>query len=128
MVRKKFRIKKKPNIKMKRDRAWRRYKKEVIHKRRIKYHFSTRSWYRGFSTPNEDIIIHPVWTDSIGHKYLNFFKNDKTENWISKNKCKYSPNKSLTYYRELKTGKFQSFGCREKDKILFNYILRENGI
>ncbi len=111
---------------MKRDRAWRRNKQELILKKRIKIHSAkTTYYYWGFFNSNEDQITQPIWVDHIGSKFTNFYKRDKTKVWTSKIKCKYSPNKNKGYYRDIRGKKS---GCREKDKYSFQLILKENGL
>jgi hypothetical protein len=108
-----------------RGRSWRRYKMEVIVKRRLKK-FHSNSYYR-FKNVNGDAISSHLWIDDIGGKDSYFYRSHTTSKWDSRNSAKYSPNKTNSYYRDTKK-KGESTGIREKDKIIFLKILKENGL
>lgn len=107
-----------------RNRAWRRHIEEIKLVRRLK-RLCQRGWY------HEDIneIKHevPRIVDYIGDRNYFLYKNISTTSWDSKYKVKYSPNKSRDYYRDEKS-KGVSCSLRERDKILFLNILKENGL
>jgi hypothetical protein len=108
-----------------RTRQWRRYKMEIIVKRRLKKFSSNRWW--GFSTPNGDKLKDYIWSDEIGSHDSNFYKSHTTNKYESRYARKYSPNRKYTYYRDLKP-KGESFGTREKDRSQLLKILKENGL
>ena len=109
-----------------RTRAWRRYKLEVIVKRRLKRFNSESSWWR-YITPNNDKIKNPIWSDEIGSQDSHFYKTCVTRRHDSRYEIKYSPNRKYSYYRDKKK-KGDSLGTREADKRQFLKILKENGL
>jgi hypothetical protein len=108
-----------------RTRQWRRYKMEIVVKRRLKKFSSNRWW--GFSTPNGDKLKDHIWSDEIGSQDSNFYKSHTTNGYESRYGSKYSPNRKSTYYRDKKP-KRESLGTREKDRVLLFKILKENGL
>jgi hypothetical protein len=108
-----------------RTRAWRRYKQEVIVKKRLKK-FNSDTWW-GYTTPNGDKIKSHIWSDDIGSAESHFYKSNVTRKSDSRYEIKYSPNRRYSYYRDMKKNK-DSFGTRELDKKDFLKILRENGL
>jgi len=104
-----------------RTRDWRRFQEEKIYIQRIK-RFS-RGWYR-FRNANGDRVINPTWVDFIGLKGYFHLKNLTTTRYDSKYKTKYSPNKTISYYRDIKVNN-QSYGLREKDKALVRKIIQD---
>lgn len=104
-----------------RSRDWRRFQKEKVYRRRIKY-FS-RFWFY-CRTANGDRVENPIWLDFIGTPDFFFYKSGTTKTYRSKNKVKYSPNKSKSYYRD-PSRKRLSFGNRERDKVITYKIIKE---
>lgn len=109
-----------------RTRAWRRFKLELIVKRRLKKFNSERTWYV-FYTSNGYSIRNPIWCDHIGTQNANFYKTGVTRRSDSKYNIKYSPNRKFSYYRDYKK-RGDSLGTREKDKAQFLKILKDNGL
>lgn len=107
-----------------RTRDWRRYKQELIVKRRLKKFNS--SWW-GYTTPNGDRVKSPIWSDNIGSSESHFYKSNVTRRSDSRYEVKYSPNRKYSYYRDMKKNR-DSFGTRELDKRQFLKILKENGL
>lgn len=107
-----------------RTRDWRRYKLEVIVKRRLKKFNSECSWWN-YITSNDDKIKNPIWSDEIGSKDSFFYKTGVTRRCDSRYEVKYSPNRKYSYYRDMKKNR-DSFGTRELDKRQFLKILKEN--
>lgn len=110
-----------------RDRAWRRHMEEKKLIRRLKKFCRKNSWYYGLEDVNGIRHKNPRITDYIGTKDYSLSKTLSTSSWDSRYKVKYSPNRSPDYYRDEKPYN-QSCGLREKDKVLFLKILRENGL
>jgi hypothetical protein len=108
-----------------RTRQWRRFKLEIIVKKRLKK-FSTQNWYI-FKTANLDKIQHHDWVDTIGTKDFHFFKSHTTFRYHSCKSTSYSPNKNRSFYRFKKLNR-ESFGYRECDKREFFKILKEHGL
>ena len=109
-----------------RIRAWRRYKLELIVKKRLKKFNSESSWW-SFDTANGDSIRNPIWSDHIGTQNANFYKTGVTKKSDSKYNIKYSPNRNFSYHRDYKK-RGDSLGTREKDKAQFLKILKDNGL
>jgi hypothetical protein len=109
-----------------RTRAWRRYKLEIIVKRRLKKYISEGSWW-SYITPNSDKIKNPIWSDEIGSQDSHFYKTGVTRRCDNRYEVKYSPNRKYSYYRDMKKNR-DSFGTRELDKRQFLKILKENGL
>jgi len=109
-----------------RTRDWRRYKLEVIVKRRLKKFNSESSWWR-YTTPNQDSIRNPVWSDEIGSQDSHFYKTGVTRRQDSRYEIKYSPNRKFSYYRDKKK-QGESLGTRESDRREFLKILKEYGL
>jgi len=109
-----------------RTRSWRRYKLEVIVKRRLKKFNSEGAWW-AYINQNGDKIKNPTWSDGIGSEDSHFYKTGVTRRCDSRYEIKYSPNRRNSFYRDKKKYK-DSYGTREADKILFLKILKENGI
>lgn len=108
-----------------RTRDWRRSKSESKFKSRI-IKFSRNRFFR-FKTANGDTIQSHKWCDEIGLSYINLYRNHSTDKWSSRNKAKYSPNKTKVFYNfPKKSG--DSLGCREKDFQAFLKILKEYGL
>ncbi len=112
---------------MSRDRAWRRHIEEKKLSKRLLKKCLLDKWYRGFTDVND--IEHPkrLISTYIGTKDYSDSKTISTTKWDSRYKCKYSPNRSIDYWRNDKP-KGESYGAREKDKSQFYKILKENGI
>lgn len=109
-----------------RTRSWRRYKLEIIVKRRLKkFSSANRRW--SYWTPNLDKVQVPIWSDEIGSSDSHFYKTGVTRRHDSKYEVKYSPNRRFSYYRNKRNHR-DSLGTREADKILFLKILKENGL
>ena len=108
-----------------RTRDWRRYKLEVIVKRRLKKFNSGSRW--SYITPNGDKIKNPIWSDEIGSEDSHFYKTGVTRRHDSRYEIKYSPNRRFSYYRDKKK-RGDSLGTREADKRQFLKILKENGL
>lgn len=107
-----------------RTREWRRFKMEILVKRRLKKFFLTSWW--SFETPNGDKIKDHIWVDEIGTSQSFFFKSHTTKQY-SKYVQKYSPNKSNGYGRDNRP-KGDSLGTRESDKRQLLKILKDNGL
>jgi len=110
-----------------RTRDWRRYKLEVIVKRRLKKFNSEGSWWGRYTTPNNDKIKNPVWSDEIGSEDSHFYKTGVTRRGDSRYEIKYSPNRKFSYYRDKKK-RGESLGTRESDRKEFLKILKEYGL
>jgi hypothetical protein len=68
----------------------------------------------------------PHWLDFIGRPDFNFYKTGTTREYDSRYKDKYSPNRSLSYYRDPHPKRNRvSSGKREVDKILTRKIIQE---
>ncbi len=106
-----------------RNRPWRRYMEERIVKRRLTYLAKECTWWRGFEDVNGFIIQHPRFIDYLGTKQHFDAKTLSTDRWNTKQKIKYSPNKSKNYYRANKKNQTREYVKRE-----FLKILKENGI
>jgi hypothetical protein len=105
-----------------RTRDWRRFQEEKIYRRRIKQF--CRNWYY-FRTANGDKINDPLWVDFIGLQEFFFYKHGTTKRHDSKYKVKYSPNKTISYYRDHLKRDSLSFGIREKDKVLVRKMIED---
>ena len=105
-----------------RNRAWRRYVEERIVVRRLKRVALQFKWF-GFEDANRFIIKNPRYIDYLGTKSHFLSKTITTDKWDSKNKIKYSPNRSKGYYRDSKLTE-----TREYRKKEFIKILKQNGI
>lgn len=103
---------------MSRDRAWRRHIKDVHTIRRLKFK-ALRQWY--FRTANFERVSSPMITHCIKTEIEFKAKTLSTLNYDSRNKVKFSPNKSKEYWR-YKGGK----STREFEKLNFRKILKEN--
>lgn len=104
---------------MSRDRAWRRHIKDVHTIRRLKFK-ALRQWY-WYRTANFERKENPRIVDYIKTDIEFDAKTISTNQYDSKNKVKFSPNKSKEYWR-YKGGK----GTREMEKLNFRQILKEN--
>jgi hypothetical protein len=100
-------------------RSNRRWKEEVIVKRRLKS-LSYRSGYWNFHDANDDKVDSPSWKDFIGRPENFMFKTYTTDSRDSEYKVKYSANRNKGYYRD--GGKK---GTREREKQNFLNILDE---
>jgi len=101
-----------------RNRAWRKYKEDQkVIKRLTK--MSSSGWYRHRDV-NNTLIQEPMIKDFIGSSYYFKFKTYTTDRSDTKYKCKYSPNKNSNYYRDGDN--------REKQRVVFLKILKENGL
>ena len=113
---------------MVRDRAWRRHIKEKYLVRRLKKVCQTNNWWRGFEDVNGIRHDKPSIIDYIGSKDYSWAKTLSTNHYDSRYKVKYSPNNYNSYYRDKKPkSKGRSVGLREKDKVVFLKMLREDG-
>ena len=106
-----------------RTREWRRYKIEVLVKRRLKK-FHSNSWW-GFQTPNGDKIKDHIWVDQIGSSESFFYKSHTSKGYLKASK--YSPNNTYSYHRDPKP-KGDSLGTRELDKRQLLKLLKEYGL
>jgi hypothetical protein len=106
---------------MSRDRAWRRHIKEIHTIRRMK--LSVKRHYWGFYDANDNRISNPDLKDLINTSTEFVAKTLSTTKYDTKNKVKYSPNRSKEYWR-YKGGK----GTREYSKKIFIKILKEHDI
>jgi hypothetical protein len=107
-----------------RTRDWRRYKLELIVRKRLKK-FHSASWYR-YQTPNGDKLQNYEWCDEIGSTDSFCYKSHSTAR-SSRYEIKYSPNKSRSYYGDIKPRK-DSLGTRLLDKREFLKILKQYGL
>lgn len=103
---------------MLRDRAWRRHTKDSHTVRRIKNCMRSHWW--GFMTSNGYRKSSPGFVDYINTDTEFKAKTLSTTSYDSRNKVKYSPNRSREYWRVGST--------RESDKRNFRKILKEYGI
>lgn len=110
-----------------RDRAWRRHIEEKNSIKRLKKLCRGRWSYYGLEDINGIKHKIPRIIDYLGTKDYFLSKTLSSSAWDSKYKVKYSPNKSCDYYRDEKPHR-QSCGLREKDKVMFLKILKENGL
>lgn len=110
-----------------RDRAWRRHMEERHLIRRLRKLCEKSRWYYGFEDINGIIHNSRKILDYIGTKDYYLSKTLSTTVSISKYKVKYSPNRSRDYYRDEKP-RGQSYGLREKDKVILLKIIKENGL
>jgi hypothetical protein len=106
---------------MLRNRAWRRHIKDVHTIRRIK--LSVKRYYWGFYDANDNRISNPDIKDFIKTSTEFKAKTLSTTNCDTKNKVKYSPNKSKDYYRNGTKKR-----TREHSKKTFIKILKEYDI
>lgn len=83
----------------------------------------TNRWWRGFRDVNDINHQRPTISIYIGTEIHFRAKTHTTTKWDTKHKVKYSPNKDQGYYRDEGNGQ-----TREKQKILFLKILKENGL
>lgn len=74
-----------------RNRQWRRYKSDLIYKKRLK-RLSGVWWYR-FQDLNKIRIQHPMWWDRIGLKSFNYLRHTTTKECDTKNKMKWGKSK-----------------------------------
>lgn len=108
-----------------RNRAWRRHIEEKWVKYRLRNVINTTRWFwRGLEDVNGFSIQHPKMKDYIGRIENFMYKTYTTDNYLSKSKVKYSPNKNKSYYRDHK----KKHSTREYNKREFLKILKENGI
>jgi hypothetical protein len=101
-----------------RGRAWRIHTKEIHTIRRLRNKVSL-GWY-WHRTANFERKSYPRLVDFIKTESEFESKTISTSNWESKNKSKFSPNKSKEYWRN------SSMGTREYEKSNFRKILKEN--
>jgi hypothetical protein len=106
-----------------RDRAWRIYISEkVLIKRLERELYTTHQWYY-VSDVNKNYYKKRLIIDFLEKKDYFFLKRNVTDNWTSKDKNKYSPNRSK--------GRWGRSGdnprTREWNKSYFLKILKENG-
>jgi len=101
-----------------RNRAWRRYIEEQKVVERLTQ-MRRGGWWR-YRDVNNILRKHPMVKDFIGSSYNFKFKTYTTDKSDTKYKCKYSPNKNRNYYRDGDN--------REKQRVIFLKILKENGI
>ena len=106
-----------------RGRAWRRHIEEKVVKKRL-FNFINHSgnWWR-FYNINGSKTNHPLLNDLLSTKDHFNAKTITTDNWTSKNKDKYSSNKT-------KGWRYSNGGdkTREWNKKYFIKILKENGL
>ena len=107
-----------------RDRAWRRHIEErVIIKRLKRDIISSNNWW-SYSDVNRNYYKKVLIVDFLEKPEFSQYKTHTTKRYDSKHKVKYSPNKNKPYYRDGR----KKFLTREKDKIFFLNILKENGL
>lgn len=106
-----------------RDRAWRRYREELIVIKRIRrLNYYTWSYHR-FTDANGNKINHPKTIDFISTNFNFKYKTHTTKCNDTRIKEKYSPNKSKIHWRNK-----GSINTREGQKIMFYKILKDNGV
>lgn len=109
-----------------RDREWRRNIEEKWVKKRIHLLLLNKlRWYwQGQYDINGFYIPCPKLKDYIGGEENFMYKTHSSDSYTSKNKVKYSPNKSKPYHRDGK----KRFETREFKKLELLKILKENGL
>lgn len=105
-----------------RDRGWRRYKQELVIKKRLNKHTFSSSYYFRFKDCNNVSYQHTTISNYIGGNLHHMYKTYTTDKNTTRHKYKYSPNKTK-YYRDNVKG-----GLRENEKRVFLNILKEYGI
>lgn len=104
---------------MQRSRAWRRHIKDVHTIRRLRSR-AAKQWY-WFRTANFESLSNTMITHYIKTEIEFKAKTLSTSPYDSKNKSKFSPNKSKEYWRYK-----GSKGTREFERLNFRKILKEN--
>lgn len=102
-----------------RGRSWRRYREEVVLKRRLSNALYINGYWRGFFDANNLKIDKPTIASYVMTDNYFRFKTHTTTNWDSRVKDKYSPNKRAIWYRK------STINTREYDKKEFNRIMEE---
>lgn len=102
-----------------RGRSWRRFKEEVVVKRRLR-RFLHFYWWR-FGNINQS-YGDPTIIDFLGKLEHFQSKTLTTDKHRTKTKVKYSPNSNKDYWRDHK------FQTREYQRKIFRNILKEDGI
>lgn len=105
-----------------RDRAWRRHIEEVYIIRRLKKSTWGNRWF--FEDINRNRFKKLLIVDFLEKNEYFLSKCDTTNNWSSKNKDKYSPNRCKNGW--WRTG--DSYKTREWNRRFFLKILKENGL
>jgi hypothetical protein len=107
-----------------RGRAWRRYKKECRIKKRIHFFNNTSRWWRGLEDVNHNHHQRPLIGDFINTEVYFHAKTISTDYHATRNKVKYSPNRSPQWWRDSN----KKGGFREKTKREFRKRLKEDGL
>lgn len=107
-------------FKIMRDRAWRRFKFEIVVKKRLSKQVRSNWWT--FQNVNNSMSCESTLIDLLGTKKYFLSKTLTTEKHDTKRKAKFSPNKSYYYWRD------NTNDTREHQKKLFIIILKENGL
>ncbi len=102
-----------------RGRSWRRFKKEVVVKKRLKKFLYSYWW--SFMNINHS-YGEPTIIDFIGKIEYFHSKTLTTDKYRSKSKVKYSLNRNKDYWRDHKVK------TREYQRKVFRDILKEDGI
>jgi hypothetical protein len=103
-----------------RGRAWRRFKHEIVVKKRLSRHMHSNWW--AFQNVNKSYCHESTMIDFLGTKEYFIAKTLTTEKHDTKNKVKFSPNKNYNYWRD------HTNETREYQKKVFRIILKENGL
>lgn len=106
-----------------RGRAWRRHIEEVFIIRRLKTNTLGVRYWHWIEDVNKNYFKKSIIVDFLETSEYFKSKTITTDYWDSRNKVKYSPNRSKPYYRDGKR-----FSRRESDKLIFHKILKENGL
>ena len=103
-----------------RGRAWRRFKQEIVVKKRLSGHMHSHWW--AFQNVNKSYSSEATLIDFLGTKEYFLAKTLTTGKHDTKNKVKFSPNKNYNYWRDYIND------TREYQKKVFRIILKENGL
>lgn len=110
-----------------RNRTWRKWRQEIVYKKRLKKSSRRSYTYYKFTANNGIKILNPNWSDLIGSDNFYLYKSISTHKNDSAYKIKYSPNKTNNHYRDLKINR-ESLGTRELDKLQLMQLKNEYGI
>ena len=103
-----------------RDRAWRRFKHEIVVKKRLSRHMHSHWW--AFQNVNKSYSSEATLIDFLGTKEYFLAKTLTTEKHDTKIKVKFSPNTNYKSWRD------HINDTREYQKKVFRIILKENGL
>ena len=103
-----------------RDRAWRRFKHEIVVKKLLIRHMHSHWW--AFQNVNKSYSSEATLIDFLGTKEYFLAKTLTTGKHDTKNKVKFSANKNYNYWRD------HINDTREYQKKVFRIILKENGL